>query len=134
MSCQLRGTSTLVLFLSPLVADSLISDNLIPAHFVTALLQACKKKHILHMQNLEVQMKATVVDLKHKMKDVLEALEKREKITLLYHGKVKGFIIPADGQKIVKVVNHPFFKMAGKRAKSVEQQMNELRGSRFNAL
>jgi len=79
-------------------------------------------------------MKATVVDLKHKMKDVLEALEKREKITLLYHGKGKGFIIPADGQKIVKVVNHPFSKMAEKKAKSVEQQINELRGSRFNAL
>jgi hypothetical protein len=79
-------------------------------------------------------MKATVVDLKYKMKNVLEALKKRETITLLYHGKVKGFIIPADGQKIVKVVNHPFFKMAGKKAKSVQQQMNELRGSRFNAL
>jgi hypothetical protein len=86
------------------------------------------------MQNLEVHMKATVVDLKYRMKNVLEALKKREKVTLLYHGKIKGFIIPADGQKTIKVVNHPFFKMAEKKAKSVEQQMNELRGSRFNAL
>ncbi len=35
-------------------------------------------------------MEASVVDLRYKMKEVLEALERRETVRLLYHGKVKG--------------------------------------------
>ncbi len=77
-------------------------------------------------------MKATVVDLRYKMNEVLKALDRREKITLLYHGKVKGTIIPAGGKKTMHVKDHPFFNMARKETKSVSQQMDELRGSRFN--
>lgn len=35
-------------------------------------------------------MKATVVDLRYKMNDVLKALDRNETVTILYHGKVKG--------------------------------------------
>jgi hypothetical protein len=35
-------------------------------------------------------MKATVVDLRYKMNEILKALDRREKVTLLYHGKIKG--------------------------------------------
>lgn len=41
-------------------------------------------------------MKATVVDLRYKMNDVLKALDRNEKVTVLYRGKVKGFLIPLD--------------------------------------
>jgi len=32
-------------------------------------------------------MRASVVNLRYKMKDVLEALEKNEKVTILYHSR-----------------------------------------------
>ncbi len=41
-------------------------------------------------------MKATVVDLRYKINDVLKALARNEKVTVLYHGKVKGVIIPPE--------------------------------------
>jgi hypothetical protein len=71
----------------------------------------------------EVLMKATVLDLRYKMNEVLKALDKREKVTLLYHGKVKGTIYPESGRKATKVED-----------RSVVQQMDALRGSRFNAI
>ena len=77
-------------------------------------------------------MKATVLDLRYKMKEVLKALDKREKVTILYHGKVKGTIIPPTADRIIKVEDHPFFGMAEEEKKPVNEQMDELRGSRFN--
>jgi hypothetical protein len=41
-------------------------------------------------------MKATVVDLRYKMNDVLKALDRNEKVTVLYRGKVKGVLIPPE--------------------------------------
>lgn len=79
-------------------------------------------------------MKATVVDLRYKMKEVLTALDRREKVTILYHGKVKGTIIPTGAEKTMNVEEHPFFNMASERKSTVERRMEELRGSRFNDL
>ena len=39
-------------------------------------------------------MKATIVDLRYRMKDVLRALDRREDVSILYHGKLKGTIRP----------------------------------------
>jgi len=77
-------------------------------------------------------MKATVLDLRYKMKEVLKALDRREKVTLLYHGIIKGTIVPVGGKSELAVEDHPFFNMAKKETKSVKEQMDELRGPRFN--
>ncbi len=77
-------------------------------------------------------MKATIVDLRYKMNEVLKALDKRETVTILYHGKVKGKIIPTGIEKSMKVKDHPFFNTDDDDKKSVAQQMKELRGSRFH--
>lgn len=77
-------------------------------------------------------MKATVLDLRYGMKEVLKALNKRERVTIFYHGKVKGTIIPVGAEKLIKVQDHPFFKMAGEETRSVSEQMDQLRGSRFD--
>jgi antitoxin (DNA-binding transcriptional repressor) of toxin-antitoxin stability system len=79
-------------------------------------------------------MKATVVDLRYKMSEILKALDRRERITLLYHGKTKGIIVPVNENKSVKVVDHPFFNMAKSREESVAQQMAALRRLRFDAV
>ena len=80
-------------------------------------------------------MKASVVDLRYKMSDVLKALDRNEKVTVLYHGKVKGIIIPAEREQSKKITEHPFFGMAAENgAQSVGELLNELRESRYNDL
>ncbi|MBU0463185.1 MAG: type II toxin-antitoxin system Phd/YefM family antitoxin [Proteobacteria bacterium] len=79
-------------------------------------------------------MRATVVDLRYKMNDVLKALDRNEKVTVLYRGKVKGIIIPADNQKKnLKISEHPFFGMSPTNTdKSVLDELDTLRGSRYD--
>ena len=78
-------------------------------------------------------MKATVVDLRYRMKDVLKALERNENVSILYHGKVKGVITASRDPGCVDVTKHPFFNMSSKKT-SVEKQMDTLRGGRHRDL
>ncbi len=79
-------------------------------------------------------MKATVVDLRYKMNDVLKALDRNEKVTVLYRGKVKGVIIPSQKQnENTTISEHPFFGMSAKdTGKSVLDELNALRGARYD--
>jgi hypothetical protein len=65
---------------------------------------------------------------------VLKALDKREKVTLLYHGRVKGTIYPEGGKQMIKVADHPYFGMNAGEDRSISQQMEALRRSRFDAI
>ncbi len=78
-------------------------------------------------------MEASVVDLRYKMKDVLEALERRETVNIVYHGKVKGTIVPAGSGRSMKIVDHPFFGMKKEATASVEEEMDGLRKGRHDA-
>ena len=49
-------------------------------------------------------MKATVVDLRYKMNDVLKALDRNEKVTVLYRGKVKGVLVPAEQKSNMSMI------------------------------
>jgi hypothetical protein len=78
-------------------------------------------------------MKASVVDLRYKMNDILKALDRNEAVTVLYHGKAKGVIIPAKGQVLKKIKDHPFFGMSAKNAqRPVLEELDDLRKPRFN--
>ncbi len=79
-------------------------------------------------------MKASVVDLRYKMNDVLKALDRNEKVTVLYRGKVKGTLIPAGKEKKkLKISEHPFFGMFSQDTeKSAIEILNDLRGPRYN--
>lgn len=74
-------------------------------------------------------MKATILDLRYRMNEVLKALDRNENVSILYHGKLKGIITPGAEITGAKVTQHPFFGMR-KSGKSVEQKMAELRGGR----
>ena len=77
-------------------------------------------------------MKASVVDLRYKMKDVLGALRRRENVEILYHGKPIGKIVPLDeGRKKVDLSKHPFFGMRKNDKESVESIMEKLRRPRY---
>ena len=78
-------------------------------------------------------MKATVVDLRYKMNDVLKALDRNEKVTVLYRGKVKGVLIPLGEKNQLKIKEHPFFGMSSQDAgQSVSDIMDELRRPRYD--
>ena len=79
-------------------------------------------------------MQASIVDLRYKMKDILRALERREIVTILYHGKVKGRILPAERDAEPRVTAHPFFGMKAADARPVDKVMEKLRAGRFRAL
>ena len=80
-------------------------------------------------------MKASVVELRTKMKEVLQALGRNEQVAILYHGKVAGIISSPKTRlrKRTRVQDHPLFGMNRdvRKGKSVEQIMNELRGGRY---
>ena len=77
-------------------------------------------------------MKATVVDLRYKMNDVLKALDRNEKVTVLYRGKIKGVLVPAGEKKELKIKEHPFIGMLSQDTKTVEETMKELRRPRYD--
>lgn len=78
-------------------------------------------------------MKASVVDLRYKMNDVLKALDRNEEVTILYRGKIKGILIPSRKKNQRKMIDHPFFGMSARTdKKSVQEQMDDLRRARYS--
>ena len=77
-------------------------------------------------------MKASIVDLRYKTKEILKALERNESVTVLYHGKVKGIIKPAREKQVSKIVEHPFFGMTSGSEGSVLEEMDDLRKPRYD--
>lgn len=75
-------------------------------------------------------MKASILDLRYKSTKILEALERNEEVTVLYHGKVKGVIKPVRKEPRQKVVEHPMFGMLKDGAPAVEEIMTSLRKPR----
>ena len=68
------------------------------------------------------------------MNEILKALDRREKVTLLYYGKLMGEIFPATFQQCASVESHPFFNMVDNKSDSGDRKMNALRVSRFKDL
>ncbi len=78
-------------------------------------------------------MQATMVDLRYNIDDALKALDRNEKVTVLYRGKVKGILIPSEEKKRMKITEHPFFGMSSEdTGKSVLDEINDLRKSRYD--
>jgi hypothetical protein len=78
-------------------------------------------------------MKATVVDLRYKMNDILKALDRNEKVTVLYRGKVKGVLVPVAQRKDMRMTDHPFFGSSSQDPKkTVLEELDKLRRARYD--
>lgn len=75
-------------------------------------------------------MKVSVVDLRYKTKSILEALDRNETVTILYHGKEKGLITPIGRSQEMAVEDHPFFGMNSEDTEPVSEVMDRIRGAR----
>jgi antitoxin (DNA-binding transcriptional repressor) of toxin-antitoxin stability system len=59
-------------------------------------------------------MEARIVDLRYRMKSVLEALDRGETVTILHRGKPRAQLTPIMGKnkaRVPKATDHPFFGM-----------------------
>ena len=77
-------------------------------------------------------MQTSIVDLRYKMSDILKALDKRELVNILYHGKLKAIIIPAHTKPSCSIKEHPMFGILRKSKESVAHLMNKLRENRYH--
>jgi prevent-host-death family protein len=79
-------------------------------------------------------MKAGIVDLRYRMKDVLRALDRGEPVTVLYRGKEKARLVPIASEKPkMKVEDHLFCGMWKDREdmKDPVEWVREMRAPRF---
>ena len=78
-------------------------------------------------------MNASIIDLRYKTSDILAALDNREHVKILYHGKPKGTIIPLEETRATgKICKHAFFGMHAVAQEPVEVVMEQLRGNRYD--
>jgi hypothetical protein len=66
------------------------------------------------------------------MRNVLYALNRREKIRILYHGRVKGEIIPSKIKNSIKTKKHPIFGMLKEGKDNPTEIVSKMRRSRYN--
>lgn len=79
-------------------------------------------------------MEASIVDLRYKMKEVLKALKRNEKVRITHRGKIQGILFPSASLPKGKIQNHPFFGMEKDYPQSVEEVLKELRRERYRDL
>ena len=63
-------------------------------------------------------MEASVLDLRKKMREVMSAIDRRERVTLTHRGKCRAVIVPwsETKKKAVKTADLPAFGMWADRA------------------
>lgn len=82
-------------------------------------------------------MKASIVDLRYRMKSVLAALDRGEPVTVLHRGREKARLSPIEGAPALrKSSEHPAFGMWKTRIHldAVREHVRKLRKRRFDDL
>jgi len=83
-------------------------------------------------------MRASILDLRRRMPEVLRALESNEPVTILHRGKEKAWLYPASLRRpsSISATNHPAFGLWKDRKdlRQVERFVRKLRKGRFHAL
>lgn len=81
-------------------------------------------------------MKASILDLRRHMGEVLKALDRNENVTLTYRGYEKATIVPKKATGEMRMKNHPAFGLWEKRSdmKDVDAVVRNIRKGRMNAV
>jgi prevent-host-death family protein len=83
-------------------------------------------------------MKASILDLRRQMSEVLKSLDRNEPVTILHRGKKKAVLYPAkpDDSQSGKASDHPAFGMWKNRKdlEDVDQVVRRLRKGRCDAI
>jgi len=82
-------------------------------------------------------MKASILDLRRRMADVLRALDRNEPVKILYRGRERAILIPAGmtGHENNSVKEHPAFGIWKDydQLEDVSAHVRKLRKGRFHA-
>ena len=82
-------------------------------------------------------MKASILDLRRRMAEVLRALDRNEPVKILYRGRERAILLPArnDRRRTITVKEHPAFGMwkDHEELKDVAAHVRQLRRARFHA-
>ncbi len=78
-------------------------------------------------------MRVSVVELRKRLHEVLKVLDNNGQVTILYHGVERGIIFPINKKykNKKKVKDFDFFGMHKNKVKTVEEEMEVLRGARY---
>ena len=83
-------------------------------------------------------MNATTLDLRYKTREVLSSLDRGESVIITFRGKPRGVIAPYREATVAKhessIMDHPFIGMWAGSGTAVDDEMNRLRGGRYNDL
>ena len=83
-------------------------------------------------------MNATTLDLRYKTREVLSSLGRGESVIITFRGKPRGVIEPYRETTSAKyessIMDHPFIGMWAGSGTTVDDEMNRLRGGRYNDL
>ena len=81
-------------------------------------------------------MKASILDLRRHMSDILKALDHNENVTLTYRGHEKATIIPKKTANKVGMENHPAFGLWQNRKdiRNVEATVRNIRKGRVHVI
>lgn len=83
-------------------------------------------------------MKATILDFRRRMGDVLRAIEHNETVTVFYRGKEKAVLSPINGRELTgrSIADHPAFGMWSDRRdlEDVQDHIRRLRKGRVDAV
>ncbi len=75
-------------------------------------------------------MKASVVDLRYHMKEVLQALKRRERIDIFERNKLIGHFVPVEKKPQMRMIDHPFIGSAADDKRPVLEVLREWRKPR----
>ncbi len=84
-------------------------------------------------------MTATTLDLRYRTHDLLASLARGVEVIITYRGRKAGILSPYTKKTDApdagrRVCDHPYFGSAIHATRSVEEEMDVLRGGRFNDL
>lgn len=83
-------------------------------------------------------MNATTLDLRYRTRDVLSSLDRGESVVITFRGRPRGVISPYRETTARKdepsILDHPFIGMWAGSEMTVDDEMNRLRGGRYNDL
>lgn len=81
-------------------------------------------------------MKASILDLRRRMAEVLKALDRNESVTLTYRGHEKATIVPKKADPAMSTRQHPAFGLWENRTDmtEVDAVVRDLRKGRMDAV
>lgn len=81
-------------------------------------------------------MRASILDLRRNMREILKTLDRNESVTLTYHGNEKATIVPKKKAGRLDMRKHPAFGIWANRKDiaDVNLTVRQIRKGRLNAL